>query len=115
MKETMDILICTHEENASSILENVRAYFSQEFPEEELEWKCTETRLTVSLSAEEQEITRAFEELVEKYPGLQVEASYSYDVREDDRSAQWWGTTKIYSEKENGETKIVSSSSTYWN
>ncbi len=115
MKETMDILICTHEENDSTVLENVKAYFSQEFPTEKLEWKCTGTRLTVSLSAEEQEITRAFEELVKKYPGLQVEASYSYDVRENDRSAQWWGMTKIYSEKENGETKIVSSSSTYWN
>ena len=39
--------------------------------------------------------------------------SCSYEVREDDRSAQWWGTTKIYSEEEDGEIKIVSSSSTY--
>ncbi len=44
-----------------------------------------------------------------------VEASYSYDVREGDTSAQWWGTTGIYSTTEDGETKIVSSSSTYWN
>lgn len=60
-------------------------------------------------------ISRAFEALVKKHPGLSVEASYSYDVREGDTSAQWWGTTRIYSTTEDGETKIVSSSSTYWN
>ena len=59
--------------------------------------------------------SRAFEALVKKHPGLSVEASYSYDVREGDTSAQWWGTTRIYSTTEDGETKIVSSSSTYWN
>lgn len=111
----MDIMICTHEKDSSLIFESVKAYFSQEFPTEELEWKCTGKLLTVSLSAGEREITSAFEELVKKHPGLEVEASYSYDAREDDRSAQWWGTAKIYSKKENGETKIVSSSSTYWN
>nr|WP_300768078.1 hypothetical protein [uncultured Acetatifactor sp.] len=60
-------------------------------------------------------ISRAFEALVKKHPGLSVEASYSYDVREGDTSAQWWGITRIYSTTEDGETKIVSSSSTYWN
>ena len=44
-----------------------------------------------------------------------VAASYSYDVREGDTSAQWWETTGIYSTTENGESKIGSSSSTYWN
>lgn len=60
-------------------------------------------------------ISRAFEALVKKHPGLSAEASYSYDVREGDTSAQWWGITRIYSTTEDGETKIVSSSSTYWN
>lgn len=52
---------------------------------------------------------------MKKHPGLSAEASYSYDVREGDTSAQWWGITRIYSTTEDGETKIVSSSSTYWN
>ena len=52
---------------------------------------------------------------MKRHPGLSAEASYSYDVREGDTSAQWWGTTRIYSTTEDGETKIVSSSSTYWN
>ena len=60
-------------------------------------------------------ISRAFEALVKKHPGLSAEASYSYDVREGDTSAQWWETTGIYSTTENGESKIGSSSSTYWN
>ena len=115
MDERMDIMICTHEKDASSVFEGVKAYFLQEFPTEELEWEGTGTVLTAVLPVGDKEITRVFEELVRRYPQLAVEASYSYDVREDDRRAQWWGTTKIYSKRENGETKIVSSSSTYWN
>ncbi len=111
----MDIVISSHEREALAILEKVKAYFAQEFSEEELNWKCSGTVLTTSLQTGEEEITGIFEELVKMYPELSVEASYSYDVREDDRSAQWWGVTRIYSERENGETKIVSSSSTYWN
>lgn len=113
----MDISICTlsGEKESLLILEGVKDYFLQEFPSKEVEWVCSGTRLTTSLSVSEKEITKVFEELVKKYPQLDVEASDSYDVREDDRSAQWWGVTRIYAERENGETKIVSSSSTYWN
>lgn len=111
----MDIVISSHEKDSSLIFKSVRDYFSQEFPMEKFEWKCSGSALAISLPVDEKEITDVFEELVKIYPQLHVEASYSYDVREDDRSAQWWGTTRIYSEKENGETKIVSSSNTYWN
>lgn len=111
----MDILICTHEKAALLIFENVKAYFSQQFPNQEPEWRVSGTVLATSLHIGEEEITKVFEALVKKYPELHVEASYSYDVREDDRSAQWWGTTRIYSQREGGETRIVSSSSTYWN
>lgn len=115
MNEAMDIMICTHDKDASSVLEGVKVYFSQAFPAEQFVWEESGTILTGSLSVSEKEITGVFEELVKRYPRLKVEASYSYDVREDDRSAQWWGTKRIYSEQEDGETKIVSSSSTYWN
>ncbi len=110
----MDILICTHDKDASRIFEDVKAYFSREFPDAELSWNRSGPVLKASLDTSAEEITRAFEALVKSYPQLDVEASYSYDVREDDRSAQWWGTTRIYSERENGETRIVSNSSTYW-
>ena len=114
-KGIMDIVISSYEKDPSSVFKSVRDYFSREFPTEKFEWKRSGSVLTTSLSVDEKEIADIFEELVKKHPQLYVEASYSYDVREDDRSAQWWGTTRIYSEKENGETKIVSSSSTYWN
>lgn len=115
MDDAMNILICSHEKDPSSTFESVKAYFRQRFPAEDFEWKCTGAILSVSLPAGEKDVISAFEELVKIYPELEVEASCSYDVREDDRSAQWWGTTRIYSKRENGETKIVSSSSTYWN
>lgn len=111
----MDILIYTHDKDASLVLEGVKAYFAQEFPDKKFEWKCSYARLAVAAYLSEKEITKVFRKLVKKYPMLNVEAFYSYDVREGDRSAQWWGTTRIYSTKENGETKIISSSSTYWN
>ncbi len=112
----MHILISTQEADRNLIFEGVKACFSQEFPAEMLTWEHSGPTISTSASQiEEKDITRVFEALVKKYPGLKVEASFSYDVREDDRSAQWWGVTKIYSEQENGETKIVSSSSTYWN
>lgn len=111
----MNILICTKEREATLILEGVKDYFLQKFPQKEFEWKASGTMLTTTLPMGEKEITEAFEELVKKYPRLHVEALDSCDIREDDRSAQWWRTVRIYSEKENGETKIVSSASTYWN
>lgn len=111
----MDIIIRIHDKNASVIFENIKACFLQEFPDKEFEWKRTGTVYTTKLQEGGEEIVRIFEELVERYPELDVEASYSYDVREGDTSAQWWGTTRIYSERKDGKTEIVSSSSTYWN
>lgn len=115
MTEAMDISIYTYAKDAASILEGVKTYFSQQFPAEKLAWKESGNDLKISLTVSEEEITRVFEELVKQYPELGVNASFSYDVREGDTSAQWWGTTRIYAEKEDGEIKIVSSSSTYWN
>ncbi len=111
----MDILIFTRESDRSSAFEDVKDYFSQEFKDKEFEWKCTGQMLSASLQISEEEITAAFRELVKRYPQLDVKAVSSRDIREDDRSAQWWQTTEIYSVGENGEKKIVSSSSTYWN
>ncbi len=111
----MNISICTQEREASLILEGVKDYFLQKFPEKEFEWEVSGKMLTATQSMEEKEITEAFAELVKKYKRLHVEALDTCDIREDDRSAQWWRTVRIYSKEENGETKIVSSASTYWN
>lgn len=111
----MDILFYIGEFDSAPVFEGVKNYFSQEFKDKKFEWKYTGQVLSASLQISEEEITAAFEELVKRYPQLNVKAVYSQDIREDDRSAQWWQTTKIYSEEKNGEKKIVSSSSTYWN
>ena len=115
MEEMMDILISIQEEDFLLISERIKTYFSQEFPNAEFEWKHQGTTLAASLPVSENEIVRVFEDLVKKYPRLDVKASCSCDIREDDRSAQWWRVTEIYSEEEDGQKKIVSSSSTYWN
>lgn len=111
----MDISIKIHEEDFQLISENIKNYFLQEFPDAEFVWKCEGTTLETSTSVSENEIIRVFEDLVEKYPRLDVKASCSCEIREDDRSAQWWRVTEIYSEEDDGQKKIVSSSSTYWN
>ncbi len=111
----MDILIICHEKDASSILEDAKTCFAREFPDRETEWKTANTSISTSLPITEEEVTGVFQDLVNRYPRLCVTASCSREIREDDRSAQWWVTTRIYSETENGETRIVSSSNTYWN
>lgn len=45
----MDIVISSYEKDPSLIFKNVRDYFSQEFPTEEFEWKCSGAGLTISL------------------------------------------------------------------
>lgn len=115
MEEIMDISIKIHEEDFQLISENIKNYFLQEFPNAEFEWKHQDTTLAASFPVSENGIIRVFEELVKKYPRLDVKASCSCEIREDDRSAQWWRVTEIYSEEDDGQKKIVSSSSTYWN
>lgn len=111
----MDILIYTRETSSSSVFEHVKDYFTEKFPDKEFEWDCSDTSLAASVQVGEKEIVGIFEELVRRYPLLDVKASFSQEVREDDRSAQWWETVKISSKEENGEKKIVRSSSVYWN
>ena len=57
----MDIMICTHDKDASSVLEGVKAYFSQAFPAEQFAWEESGTILTGSLSVREKEITGVYE------------------------------------------------------
>lgn len=111
----MNLLIYSYEDDSCFVMKDVEEYFSGQFPEKEIAWEHKGAALSATLSISEPEIISVFEELIRRYPKLHVEASFSYDVREEDRSARWWGVTKVYSEKKNGETKIVSSSNTYWN
>ncbi len=60
----MNISICTQEREASLILEGVKDYFLQKFPEKEFEWEVSGKMLTATQSMEEKEIMEAFAELV---------------------------------------------------
>ncbi len=63
----------------------------------------------------EEDIVPVLNELIVKYPELDISALYSYDVREGDTSAQWWGTTKITTKHHpDGTAALEIDSSTNW-
>lgn len=67
-----------------------------------------------AVSAEE--ILPVLRALVEKYPKLDIFALDSEEIREDDRSAQWWRTTKISTARRpDGTAELNVESGTYWN
>lgn len=111
----MDVFITAWRRDASPVLEEIKSYFADRFPDMDLEWKRAGAMIRTSLSTDEETITAVFRELIGRYQDLEVEARYSFDIREDDRSAQWWETVRIYSEEEDGETRIFRSSDVYWN
>ena len=60
-------------------------------------------------------ILPVFRALTEKYPKLNIFAMDSEEIRDDDRSAQWWRTTKITTERRpDGTTELKTDSATYW-
>lgn len=65
--------------------------------------------------AAENDILRVFNELIAKYPELNIFASYSQDIREDDSSAQWWRSTTIKTKHHpDGTATLDIDSGTYW-
>lgn len=61
-------------------------------------------------------VIQTFENLLELYPALDISASYSYTVREEDRSANWFVVEEMRTEyKEDGTAYLKRSSGTYWN
>ncbi|HCT90655.1 MAG TPA: hypothetical protein DF613_04615 [Lachnospiraceae bacterium] len=72
---------------------------------------CCETECDIP----EKEILPILGELTEKYPLLDLWASYSHEIREDDRSAQWWETKTIKTERHpDGSASLVTDSSIHW-
>ncbi len=62
----------------------------------------------------ENDIVPVFNGLIAKYPALDLYAVYTEDIREDDRSAQWWRTTTVTTEHHPEGSKLSFESSTYW-
>lgn len=72
---------------------------------------CWETECDIP----EKEILPVLGELAEKYPQLDLWASYSCETREDDRSAQWWETKTIKTERRpDGSASLATDSSIHW-
>ena len=103
-------------EKANEILEEGMKCISQA-AKEKPQWKkhkiydSYETECDVS----EDDIIPVFEELIAKYPELDIYAIYSYEIREDDSSAQWWKTTNIKTKHHSDGTATLDiETGTYW-
>lgn len=112
----MNIHIRLFIQNGSAIPEKAMAHINQAAavcPQ----WKksaadnCCETACDLP----EKDILPILGELAEKYPLLDLWASYSCEIREDDRSAQWWETKTIQTERRpDGSASLVTDSNIHW-
>lgn len=111
----MNIQISIKAEKKDAILEEAMESISQA-AKEKPQWEkdkiydCYKTECDVS----EKDIMPVFNELIKKYPNLDIFAVYSQNIREDDTSAQWWSTTKIKTEHNPEGTTLSIDSGTYW-
>lgn len=63
----------------------------------------------------EKDILPLLNDLAEKYPLLDLWAAYSCEIRENDRSAQWWETKTIQTERRpDGSASLVTDSRIHW-
>jgi len=112
----MNIQISSCAKNADVILKEGMERIS-EAAKDKPQWKKDQNfhRYNAECDVSENDMIPVFRELIAKYPELDIFASCSHSVREDDRSAQWWSTTTIKTERHRGEAKTLSiDTSTYW-
>lgn len=113
----MNIQIRMKKENADTILAEAMECINRAAGGKP-QWKkdniyhCYETEC----DAAKKDIVPVFNELIAKYPALDIFALCSEDIREDDSSAQWWRTTKIMTKHHpDGTAELSTTSDTYWN
>lgn len=112
----MNIQLCINTQNTDNVLEEGMERISQ-ISQDKLQWKkhkiynCYETECNIPA----EDIIPIFDELITKYTSLDISASYSCDIREDDHSAQWWSTTVIRTEHHpDGTATLITNSTTNW-
>lgn len=112
----MKIQLSTHAKQETAILEKGMEAINR-VSKTALQWNrhslydYYETECDIS----EEEILPVFEELLKHYPALHIYATYSYDIREEDHSAQWWRTVEIQTEHHpDGTATLQFDSSTHW-
>ena len=85
-----------------------------------LDWKIERFGEAISAKADCNShigmVEDSFDKLLELYPMIDISASYTLTVREDDSSAQWWESVNISTEKKSDGTRYLKKrSGTYWN
>lgn len=115
----MNITIISREENNEEIINDITRKINQTAARE-LDWKIEHIGKAIFLSTccykNETQIESLFDEILKLYPKIDINASYSYSIREDDGSADWWETVSISTvENSDGTRYLDKSCSTYWN
>lgn len=115
----MDITITCCDVDRENIIKDV-TYRINLTADCQLDWKIERFDEAVSATTDCNShigmVEESFDKLLELYPMLDIKASYSLTVREDDSSAQWWESISISTEvKSDGSKYLKKSQSTYWN
>jgi len=111
MKISVSVSLIKDEELADKI----KAIFKEKYLDQDIKWEMDMYGLNGKVESSDSDLTAVFERIVAEYPKLSVYGDYSYTIREDDHSADWWTSVSIRSEKVDGVIKIVEKSSTGWN
>lgn len=112
----MIIRITIGTQNDPAILEKGMAYINRAALGEP-QWKehCNCNYYETECDIPEKDILPVFNGLIAEYPPLDLYASYTYDIREDDHSAQWWERKTLKTERRpDGSTVLSTGSSIHW-
>lgn len=114
----MEIYLSCKAENAEQVLQSAMDAINV-CAEKTLDWKverfgkCFNGK-TVCYN-NETKIEALFDKFLEQFPELDIDASYSFDVREDDYSANWFGYATVKTAvREDGTKYLDKSCGTYW-
>ena len=115
----MDITITCRDNDREKIIADV-TYRINLTADCMLDWKIERFGEAISAKADCNShiamVEDSLDKLLELYPVLDISASYTLTVREDDSSAQWWESVSISTEKKSdGTGYLKKSSGTYWN
>lgn len=115
----MDITITCRDDNREKIIADV-TYRINLTADCMLDWKIERFGEAISAKADCNShigmVENSFDKLLELYPMIDISASYTLTVREDDSSAQWWESISISTEINNDGVKYLKKNqSTYWN
>ena len=115
----MDITVICCDDNREKIIADV-TYRINLTADCMLDWKIERFGAAISAKADCNShigmVEDSFEKLLELYPMIDISASYTLTVREDDSSAQWWESVNISTEKKSDGTRYLKKhSGTSWN